>query len=554
MDTIGATSTVIARANSAAPFDEAQLAAAAFLARYSGRTLDAYRHDLRSFFQWATDTGLEVLAATRPHIEMYRAAMERRGLAPSTIDRRLSTVCGYYRFAHIDGHIPANPAQYVRRPKVQPREGHGMDRGELGTSCSPPSASTTPTPPSRCCSASMGYGSLKRARPTPRISGSSAVTERCGSSARATSRRRFRSCRARPERSTSPSVSDTTVRSCDAATANDSIVAPHIAGCARSANELGSKVCILTCCAPGSSWRLSTPVSRFVTCRSPPATPIRGRPRSTTGDARTSTGTLPTSLSPSSPETDQTVPAWHFGDVQSDSQSGVMRRSDSALWRPTSPGIERAVLLWMPGVSVNRVLSPACRPREPSAMVRPVRRRRDRPGACADAAPRLRTESLLGYHEPSPNPRTGKKRLRELGNPFQATKKRPLRTWSRHEAVRREVPEADGVSAARRRDRRTASSVSPFLGRRASATGRTSGRRRASPATQALPQYAYEVLASSQVPRSARGSTAALQVGNRGCCNQRHSVGSSPGGPCPSLTTLREGLPMVVRGLSSGYG
>ncbi len=114
-------------------FDEAQLAAVAFLARYSGRTLDAYRHDLRAFFQWATDKQLIVLKATRPHIELYRAAMEERGLAASTIDRRLSTVCGFYRFAHIDGRIAANPAQYVRRPKVQPSEGHGMDRAELGT-------------------------------------------------------------------------------------------------------------------------------------------------------------------------------------------------------------------------------------------------------------------------------------------------------------------------------------------------------------------------------------------------------------------------------------
>ena len=55
-----------------------------------------------------------------------------RGLAASTIDRRLSTVCGYYRFAHIDGRIPANPAQYVRRHKVEPTEQHAMDRGELG--------------------------------------------------------------------------------------------------------------------------------------------------------------------------------------------------------------------------------------------------------------------------------------------------------------------------------------------------------------------------------------------------------------------------------------
>lgn len=115
------------------PFlDETEVAAAAFLARYSGRTLDAYRHDLRTFFQWAADVGLAVLEATRPEIELYRAALEERGLAASTVDRRLSTVCGYYRFAHIDGRIASNPAQYVRRPKVHPSEGHGMDRGELG--------------------------------------------------------------------------------------------------------------------------------------------------------------------------------------------------------------------------------------------------------------------------------------------------------------------------------------------------------------------------------------------------------------------------------------
>ncbi len=115
------------------PFGEAQVAAAAFLARYSGRTLDAYRFDLRSFFQWATDAKLPVLDATRPHIELYRTTLEERGLAAPTIDRRLSTVCGFYRFAHIDGRISSNPAQYVRRPKVYPSEGRGMDRGELGT-------------------------------------------------------------------------------------------------------------------------------------------------------------------------------------------------------------------------------------------------------------------------------------------------------------------------------------------------------------------------------------------------------------------------------------
>ncbi len=113
-------------------FNEAELAAAAFLARYSGRTLEAYRHDLRSFFQWAADVGLEILEATRPHIELFRSALETRELAPATIDRRLSTVCGFYRFAHIDGRIGSNPAQYVRRPQVHRSDGRGLDRSELG--------------------------------------------------------------------------------------------------------------------------------------------------------------------------------------------------------------------------------------------------------------------------------------------------------------------------------------------------------------------------------------------------------------------------------------
>ncbi len=41
-------------------------------------------------------------------------------------------VCGFYRFAHIDGRIATNPAQYVRRPKVQPTDARGLDRAELG--------------------------------------------------------------------------------------------------------------------------------------------------------------------------------------------------------------------------------------------------------------------------------------------------------------------------------------------------------------------------------------------------------------------------------------
>jgi site-specific recombinase XerC len=51
--------------------------------------------------------------------------MEERGLAASTIDRRLFTACGFYRFAHLDGRIDFNPAQCVRRPPVHPPRAAG---------------------------------------------------------------------------------------------------------------------------------------------------------------------------------------------------------------------------------------------------------------------------------------------------------------------------------------------------------------------------------------------------------------------------------------------
>lgn len=201
MTTLEQPTTTLWRPPDATPFDEAHLAAAAFLARYSGRTLDAYRHDLRAFFQWASDNQLLVLNATRPHIELYRASMEERGLAASTIDRRLSTVCGFYRFAHIDGRIASNPAQYVRRLKVPPSEGHGMDRAELGTFLFTAERYDRDHAALAVLLGLNGLQCQRRVEPTLRTWRCSAAIARCGSSARAASPPRSRSCPARRGRS-----------------------------------------------------------------------------------------------------------------------------------------------------------------------------------------------------------------------------------------------------------------------------------------------------------------------------------------------------------------
>ena len=70
----------------------------------------------------------------------------------TTMDRRLSTVCGFYRFAHIDGRIAFNPAQYVRRPKIHPTDARGLDRSDWARFCSLPSGSTGRMPLLPCSS------------------------------------------------------------------------------------------------------------------------------------------------------------------------------------------------------------------------------------------------------------------------------------------------------------------------------------------------------------------------------------------------------------------
>jgi site-specific recombinase XerD len=127
-------STTIATPDPMPPIGDLHLAAAGFLARYSGRTRDAYALDLRTFFCWTAARGVAVFDMTRPHVELYvRWMEEERGYAPATTARRLSTVAGFYRFAVIDGYLDRSPAEFVRRPRV-PEESQalGLDRMQLG--------------------------------------------------------------------------------------------------------------------------------------------------------------------------------------------------------------------------------------------------------------------------------------------------------------------------------------------------------------------------------------------------------------------------------------
>jgi integrase/recombinase XerD len=112
----------------------AQLAAVSYLARYSGHTHTLYAYQLRRWFAWCDTGGLDPLnGIQRAHVELYIRHLGSCGLMPSSINTMMHGVRGFFRFAHIDGLIPADPAVYARLPKIHHDETRtqGLDRLEL---------------------------------------------------------------------------------------------------------------------------------------------------------------------------------------------------------------------------------------------------------------------------------------------------------------------------------------------------------------------------------------------------------------------------------------
>jgi len=98
---------------------------AAFLAhlgnerRVSAHTLDGYRRDLSVLAQWARDNAKPDLTALgEADLRALIATEHRRGLSPSSLQRRLSAWRSFYRWLLARGRIAANPAGSLRAPRA----------------------------------------------------------------------------------------------------------------------------------------------------------------------------------------------------------------------------------------------------------------------------------------------------------------------------------------------------------------------------------------------------------------------------------------------------
>lgn len=134
--------TVVDVPRDAPTFTDADMARLAFLSRYNGKTFETYEQHLRAWYAWCEAMKLDVLQVRREHIELWLRDMELNGYrrkpggsvrhySKRTLNARLTTVAGLYKFAHIDGRTQSNPAAYVRRPKVYDEDRPPLDSNDM---------------------------------------------------------------------------------------------------------------------------------------------------------------------------------------------------------------------------------------------------------------------------------------------------------------------------------------------------------------------------------------------------------------------------------------
>ena len=132
--------------------DPERLALASFLAGYRGLTRDAYALNLRQFVAWCERHGLKLFSVRRADIELYARALEEAGRARATVERRLCTVAGFYRYAEEEGLVGTSQRYTSAAPAWTTRATPSASTGTRSARCSSPPGSAQPSsmPLSRC--------------------------------------------------------------------------------------------------------------------------------------------------------------------------------------------------------------------------------------------------------------------------------------------------------------------------------------------------------------------------------------------------------------------
>ncbi len=102
-----------------------------FLAGLSRPTAAIYRRDLAHVAGYLAGIGSDLLVATRGEVGRYVRELEKAGVAPSSIRRKLSAMSGLYIYCVAEGHMSRSPVAGMHRPNGESAPRLGLEAGDL---------------------------------------------------------------------------------------------------------------------------------------------------------------------------------------------------------------------------------------------------------------------------------------------------------------------------------------------------------------------------------------------------------------------------------------
>lgn len=101
--------------------------------RFSPHTASAYSRDLSALLAYCAEQGIDAWARLdAQHVRGFAAQSHRRGLAPRSVQRRLSALRSLFRFLAREGEVDHDPAADVPAPKARKRLPTVLDADTMG--------------------------------------------------------------------------------------------------------------------------------------------------------------------------------------------------------------------------------------------------------------------------------------------------------------------------------------------------------------------------------------------------------------------------------------